>query len=257
MNFFFSFKNNFIQSRLTIPRFTNFGKRNKFLKVFEATTKNNLWNINVVNCDFNEDFYFINEDYTNNTSIFFLAQENDIELIKKNNYSKLINFNDFTETSPVAYRSNLKIILKNGGFSSYQSEYPFSMIEKRGSILSPINNLLNINNDINIILIKNIFIQPSNVNFNLFFIDLIKKKILKQHNIQTNTTNEIIVEPSYINPNVYIFTDNYVGVPIFIGIKNNHISLEHTHPLHHYILSDDRFKKITEIKKKIYDIINS
>lgn len=71
MNFFFSFKNNFIQSRLTIPRFTNFGKRNKFLKVFEATTKNNLWNINVVNCDFNEDFYFINEDYTNNTSIFF------------------------------------------------------------------------------------------------------------------------------------------------------------------------------------------
>ena len=147
MNFFFSFKNSFIKSRITIPRFNNFGKYNKSLKVYEAKIEKNLWKIRAVVCNFNDDFYFIDEKLTNNESIFFLAEQNNFDLIKNNGYAKLVNFNDFTRTSPVEYRSNLKIILQDGGFSSYQSDYPYYLIGKKGSILSPISNLLNNNND--------------------------------------------------------------------------------------------------------------
>jgi len=257
MNFFFSFKNSFLQSRLTIPRFNNSGKHDASLKVFEASLGSHLWKINQINCDFNENFYFIDESLTSNESIFFLAKEEDIKLIKNNNYSKLVNFNNFTSTSPVEYRSNLKVYMPNGGFSSYQSDYPFSMINKRGSILSPISNLLDKSSDKNIILIKNIFEQPIHKKFNLFFVDLIKKKILQKNEILTNFTNEVVVDSNLIEPNIYIYTDKYLGIPIYLTIKNKHISFEHTHPPHHYILSDDKFKKISEIKKEVYEIINT
>ena len=131
MNFFFSFENSFIKSRITIPRFNNFGKYNKSLKVYEAKIEKNLWKIDTVVCNFDDDFYFIDEKLTNNESIFFLAEQDNLDLIKKNNYTKLVNFNDFTRTSPVEYRSNLKIILKDGGFSSYQSDYPYYLIGKK------------------------------------------------------------------------------------------------------------------------------
>jgi hypothetical protein len=257
MNFFFSFKNSFIKSRITIPRFNNFGKYNNSLKVYEAKIEKNLWKISAVVCNFNDDFYFIDEKLTNNESIFFLAEQNNFDLIKNNGYTKLVNFNDFTRTSPVEYRSNFKIILQDGGFSSYQSDYPYYLIGKKGSILSPISNLLNNNNDKNIILFKNIFEEPYHKNFNLFFVDIIKKIVLKKIEIYTNITNAINVQPEYISSNVYIYTDHYIGIPIFISIKNKHVSLEHTHPPHHYILSHDKFAKISEIKKQVHEIINS
>jgi len=257
MNFFFAFSNNFIQSRLTIPRFNIFGKFKSSLSVFEARLGNHIWNVNKVNCDFNKNFYFIDESMTNNKSIYFLANDEDIQLIRKNNYSKLVNFNNFTRTSPVEYRSNLKVKLLNGGFSSYQSDYPFSMVSKKGSILSPTSNLLNIKNDKNLILIRNIFENPIHDKFNLYFIDLAKKKILKKIEVLTNLTNEVIVDPDLIGSNIYIYTDKYLAIPIYLSIKNNHISFEHTHPPHHYILSEDKFKKISQIKNEVYEIINS
>ena len=279
MNFFFSYRSNFLKSRLNIPRFNNFGKYNAELKVFEAKINNNSWDISLVNCNFDKDFFFIDESLTNNESIFFLSREKDLELIKKNNYSKLLSFNDFTNTSPVLFRSNLKIIISDSdidlndqkkkvvtgdiwkklpsGFSSYQSDYPFSMIIKNGSILSPISNLLSKNNDKNIILIRNIYERPIREKFNLFFVDLIRKKVLKKVEIFTNFTNEIIVENHLIESNIFIFTDKYLGIPIYLAIKDNHLSLEHTHPPHHYILSGDKFKTITEIKSEVHEIISS
>jgi hypothetical protein len=278
MNFFFSYRSNFLKSRLNIPRFNNFGKYNAELKVFEAKINNNSWDISLVNCNFNKDFFFIDESLTNNEAIFFLAIEKDLELIKKNNHYKLLSFNDFTNTSPVLFRSNLKIIMSdlesdlkekkkfetgdickksNGGFSSYQSDYPFSMIVKKGSILSPIINLLSKNNDKNIILIRNIYEKPIKQKFNLFFVDLIQKKVLKKEEIFTNFTNEIIVDAHLIEPNIYIFTDKYLGIPIYLAIKDKHLSFEHTHPPHHYILSGDKFKTITEIKSEVHEIISA
>ena len=55
---------------------------------------------------------------------------------------------------------------------------------------------------------------------------------------------------------MYLFTDQYLCVPLYISIKNNNISFEHTHPPHEYILSEDRYIKITDLKKKFNEIIN-
>ena len=55
---------------------------------------------------------------------------------------KIKNFNNFTDTFP-SFRSNFKIYLNNGGFSSYQSEYPYSMVNKKGTILSGVSSIAN------------------------------------------------------------------------------------------------------------------
>ena len=59
----------------------------------------------------------------------------------------------------------------------------------------------------------------------------------------------------YLNEDHYFFTVGYIGIPIYLSIKNNHLSLEHTHPPHEYILSNNKFKKISELKKEFNEII--
>ena len=38
--------------------------------------------------------------------------------------------------------------------------------------------------------------------------------------------------------------------------KNNHISFEHTHPPHQYILSNDKYILVKNLKQKFHDIIS-
>jgi hypothetical protein len=201
-----------------------------------------------------KDFFLIKSNSLNNNKIYFLAKVKEIEILEKNNFLRLENLNNFTKTSP-AYRSNLKISLKNGGFSSYQSEYPFEMITKKGSILSSINSLANKDASTNIIFIKNIYEKPIYEQFKGFLINIKSKKILKEFKLLTNFTNEIILENKFIGPDIFLFTDKFIGIPMYVSIKNKHISFEHTHPPHEYILSKDKFKKITDLKKEIYEII--
>ena len=59
-----------------------------------------------------------------------------------------------------------------------------------------------------------------------------------------------------IEPENYLFTNEFLGVPMFITINKNHISFEHTHPPHEYILSKNRFEIITKLKNEIYEIVN-
>lgn len=172
----------------------------------------------------------------------------------KNQFTKLISFNNFTETSP-AFRANLEISIINGGFSSYQSDYPYSMIEKKGNVLSSINSLANSLAETNRIYFKNIYELPINKEFDIFFVDIDKRKVLKKVKALTNKTNEIEIEKKYIKPNIYLFSDKYIGIPIYVSIDNNHISMEHTHPPHEYILSKDRFRIVSDKKNEIYEII--
>ena len=106
----------------------------------------------------------------------------------------LMDLDNFTSTSPIAFRSNLKLELKDGGFSSYQSDYPFSMTNKSGSIASPLSTLLNKDADKNFIILKNIFHLPVRKNSNIYFLDLKKKKILDQQTFKSNTSNIIKVD---------------------------------------------------------------
>ena len=64
------------------------------------------------------------------TKIYSFKDENEIENYKINGLDKLTKFNNFTSTNP-AFRCNLEINSDKGGFSSYQSEYPFNMINKK------------------------------------------------------------------------------------------------------------------------------
>lgn len=253
MNFFFGFKNKLLESKLTIPKFTNYGQSNKDYNLYSAEPKNNKWNYLKIESDLNDkDFYHVNNQIIENKKIFFLAKKNEEFKFEQN---KLVNINKFTDTEP-AFRCNLKIYLNNFGFSSYQSEYPYNMVKKKGSILSPISILTDKTAEKNFLIFKNIYEKPINDKFNLYFINIESKKVLLIKELVTNKSNFIELDKNILSPEIYIFSKNYLGIPIFLTIKNNHLSCEHTHPPHEYILSEDKFFKVSELKNKINEIIN-
>tara|TARA_B100000674_G_C37910650_1_gene948427 strand:- start:733 stop:1500 length:768 start_codon:yes stop_codon:yes gene_type:complete len=254
MNFFFGIKNSFLSCKLTIPKFQNFGKYSNNYLVYEAFPENNFWNINLVKCEQDESFFFLNNNTLDNKKIYFVANQEEIKKLKKQN-NKLLDVSKFTNTSP-AFRANLKIYIPNKGFSSYQSEYPFDMTMRTGSILSPISSLLNKEADQNFLFFKNIFFLPRNDESKLYLINISSKKVVNQFDIKENYLNQIEVDKKYISDDIYIFTESCLGIPLYVSIKNNHISFEHTHPPHHYILSQDRFKTIARIKNEIKNVIN-
>jgi hypothetical protein len=256
VNFFFGIKSSILDSKLTIPRFQNSGLVKKEYKALKLEIKNHSWKINrLADIELNEDFFKVDSKQIDNQNIFLLATEKEIDIFENNNNNKLVNLNNFTDTSP-SFRANLQVSIKRGGFSSYQSEYPFSMTNKKGSILSPLSSLCNKSADQNIIFLKNIYELPIHEEFYAYFINIKTKKILKKQLVLTNYLNEIFVEKELIKPEVFLYTEKYLGVPIFCSILNNHISFEHTHPPHEYIMSDDKYKVVSNLKKKFHEIIN-
>jgi hypothetical protein len=256
MNLFFGIKSLNVDSKLTIPRFKNSHPTRPEYKVFQLKINNQRWEVNnLIDEELNKDFFKINGNLIDNGSIFCLATQEEILDFKNNNHSKLINFNNYTDTSP-SFRTNLQVSIKDGGFSSYQSEYPFSMVTKKGSILSPLSSLFSKDADKNILFLKNIYELPVNEEFGVFFVNLKTKKILKKEVALTNFLNEFIVDEEFIKPDIFLFTDKYIGIPIFCSIQDNYVSLEHTHPPHEYIMSDGRFKVISELKKEFNEIIS-
>ena len=256
MNFFFGIKNKYFKTRLTIPKFQNKENIKEEVSIFQTFIEKGKWNIeNFYNFEENENFFVIDQQYLDNHKFYFLAKDEDVKKWKEENCLELKKFNNVTNTNP-SYRSNLRISNDAGGFSSYQSDYPFSMTEKKGGILSSTNILTNEFADKNIILLKNIYKHPIKEEFNLYIINLKKREILSKEKIYTNKLNVINLEQNFIKKDIYIFTDKYLCIPLYVSLNNNHISFEHTHPPHEYILSNDKFKRVAEIKKKFYEIIN-
>ena len=137
MNFFFGIENSEFTSEIQIPTFQNKKAKSPNILLYKTYIENNKWKIEELkNKKVNNDFFLLKEKDIKNTDIYFLAFETDFQ---KYNNLKLQNFNKFTDTTP-AFRANFKIILKNGGFSSYQSEYPYPMVEKRGTIQSSVSS---------------------------------------------------------------------------------------------------------------------
>lgn len=253
MNFFFGIKNSEFNSEIQIPTFQNKNPNSTNILLFKGYAENNKWRIEELkNNKINKDFFLLKNEEISNKDIFFLANRKDLD---NYDFLKLKNFNSFTDTSP-AYRANFKIILKDGGFSSYQSEYPFSMIKKKGTILSSISSIANKDAKKNYIFIKNIYEDPIYENFNAYIVNIKSKKIEENIEIKTNYTNSFELKSSLIKPEIFLITKKYIGVPMFVSIKNKHVSLEHTHPPHEYILSKNSFKKIAELKNEINEIIN-
>ena len=253
MNFFFGIKNTEFSSEIQIPTFQNRSGEAEDINLYKAYINNDKWKIQEIrNKKINKYFFLLKAEDINTSDIFFLANNKDFE-----NYNglSLDNFNKFTDTSP-SFRSNFKIILNNGGFSSYQSEYPHSMIKKRGTILSSVSSIANKDAQKNYIFIKNVFTDPINENFNAYLVDVHKKKIEEKIMIKTNYTNSFELTKSLIRPEIFLVTEKYLGIPMYISVDNKHVSFEHTHPPHEYILSNNKFKKISDLKKEVNEIIN-
>ncbi len=253
MNYFFGIKNTEFESELQIPRFQNRNPKIENISLFKATIEKNSWKIHEVknSKDF-DSFYILNSEEIDNESIFFLSFKNDLINFDK---KKLNNLNNFTDTYP-DFRANFKIKIKNGGFSSFQSEYPFRMVDKKGSILSSVSSITNLNAEKNYIFIKNIFKYPIQEKYYAYLVDIKNKKILEKINIKTNYTNSFEINKTLIKPEVFLVTDKYLGIPMYVSVNNKHLSFEHTHPLHEYILSNNRFLKVSNLKKEINEIIN-
>jgi hypothetical protein len=130
------------------------------------------------------------------------------------------------------------------------------MTTRKGSILSSIHSLFDKNSDSNIIILRNIFHLPIEEKFSAYLINNKTNKVLKKFELITNQTNSISIDPNFITPNTFLVTTEYLCVPIYLSIKDNHISLEHTHPPHVYIHGKRRFERISELKKKMLDIVN-
>ena len=253
MNFFFGINDKIFKSEIQVPLFRNRVLKPTKLSLFKCFPQNNTWVLEeMFNKKINDYFFIIKNENISSNDIYFLAEKKDL---RDFDCKKLKNFNNFTDTSP-AYRANFKIYIENGGFSSYQSEYPFSMVTKNGSILSSVSSIANINAEKNYILIRNIFEKPTQEKFKAYLVDIKNKKIEYEYDLKSNFTNTIEISPKLIKPEIFLVTKKFLGVPIYVSTKNKFISCEHTHPPHEYILSSNKFKKVTELKKEINEIIN-
>jgi len=63
------------------------------------------------------------------------------------------------------------------------------------------------------------------------------------------------LKKEFIKPEIFLVSENYLGIPMYVSIKNNFLSFEHTHPPHEYILSENKFIKVSNLKKEINEII--
>ena len=130
------------------------------------------------------------------------------------------------------------------------------MTTKKGTILSSISSIANTDADKNYVLIKNIFEQPIEENFKVYLVNYRNRSIEEQFQIKTNHTNCIEINNKLIKPEIFLVTEKYLGIPMYVSVKNNFLSFEHTHPPHEYILSDNKFLKVANLKKEINEIIN-
>ena len=255
MNFFFGLKNTLFSSELVVPRFQNCGKTRNYYSLFSAEIDKGKWLIKSISENHDEDFFYVNNKIIDSHKIFFISNENETSLMKKKNFTELVNLNNFTNTNP-EYRANFKIKNQKGGYSSYQSDYPYEMTKINGNIISSLFSLTNKDADKNYIILRNIFYKPLIEKFKAFIVNLKTKKILDKVTLKTNYTNIIEIKKSFLNEDYYLFTKSYVGIPIFLFSKNNHLSLEHTLPLTSYVLSSNKYKLVSDIKRELNDITN-
>ena len=246
MNFFFTISDDLLSCKLTIPRFQNRGIFDHNQILYSASIFNNTWVVKKIISSQNSSFYTVEKSagFTQNDPVFFLYDKDHIDSAALN---QLDFANNFTKTDP-AFRANLRVHNKLGGFSSYQSEYPLLMIKKNGSIISQISSLANKKVEKNFLYFRNIYFKPIVKPFKVYILDIIKRKILYTQTFYTNTLNKMVIENKFISSSNFFFSEDYLGIPVYYSENNAHISLEHTHPPHSYILSQNKYEIVSNLK---------
>jgi hypothetical protein len=252
MNFFFFTSNEFVNSKLQIPKFNNGGHRDDSLNLFGAFVNKDSWEFYNVNCREDDNFNFLSSNADNQSHIFFYHSN----LSPENFSGVLTKPSQFTHTSP-AFRANLVIENNLGGFSSYQSEYPFAMTQIKSSMVSSAGNLIARDATNCGVFIRNISAKPSIDKHELFIWDEDKEEIIDKVSIFSNSTNFVCLNELVNNvQNIGLFCNTMVGIPIFvIEYENGSLSFEHTHPPHENVHGVDRFQLVKSYKEKISDKI--
>lgn len=255
MNYFFLCSTDGLSSTLHIPKFQNNGRVAPDMKLFSAKVISGKWDVELVSCDEDQNFFYVNADEQNIHAIYFLATINEVgdEHIR---CDTLIDYNNFTKTVP-DYRANLSVCNKLGGFSSYQSEYPYGMVNKRGSIISSVGNLTNVHAKRNLVFLKNIYAVPSEINYFAYLVCKQTNSIKKRFVMQTNRLNVINLVDEDCNPNHYLVSDGYLGIPIYLSENaSGHLSFEHTHPPHSNAFGPQSIPSVKRLKNELLKIIN-
>ena len=254
MSFFFALNLDSFNNLITIPKFTNEGMKLKKLSLYSAKINRNKWLIRRQNYKEDEDFFYLEVLDQDLDDIFFLNKSNFCLKEQELLVHELKTFYDFK--SNYSFRANLRIKSKEHGFSSYQSEYPVEMTNKEGSILSTISSLINEENT-NFLVFRQIYYLPIKKPFNIFLVDLKKEEILSKAIFHTNSSNVLNISKIKNLKNCCFYSDGFLGIPIFISYGNkNGISMEHSHPPHLYLQSNNKFKMVTNLKNKVKKIVS-
>ena len=254
MNFFFALNFKNFKCSLTIPKFTNEGNQLKNISLFTTKINNGYWQIQKQECREDKNFYYLNIPSKEGDNVFFLGKNNFLKNINALKINKLKPF--YKMKTSLTFRASLNIYNKLKEFSSYQSEYPFEMSKKTGSILTPISPFINENQN-NILAFKQIHYLPIKKPFFIYIVDLYSQKVLLKKQFYTNSTN--ILDLSNINQlkNCCFYSENQLGIPIFVSHgKKLGISMEHSHPPQLYLLSKNRYEIISSLKARVKKIVS-
>ena len=156
------------------------------------------------------------------------------------------------------FRANLMIENQAGGFSSYQSEYPFRMTTRLASLYSDCSTLTFERSTSVGVFIRNIYFEPIHKEIPLFLYDDLKKEVVEKFSVFTNKTTYIdLTKFRKQLSSCFLFAKNFMGVPIYVvEYSDGGISFEHTHPPHSSIGSDDRFQIVNNLKGKAIEKVS-
>ena len=253
MNFFFSTCTKDISSTLTIPKFQNSGNKNDGLELYKAEIVGNCWKVySAKGCIETDYFYYV--ENLDNHSIFFYGNDEGVKEITEKN--ELRNIENFTDTSP-DFRSNLLIKNNAGGFSSYQSEYPFRMVKAHGSLYSDCGLLTTAFGSTVGVFVRNINRLPTNEEKDIFLYSQVRELVLKKYQVKLNQTTFIdLSEWKEELSHCFLYANDFLGIPIYIvEYRDGSLSFEHTHPPHESLLGSDRFERVGALKRKAYEKI--
>lgn len=154
-------------------------------------------------------------------------------------YLSLQNFNYMNSTPQ--WRANTKLFNDNCS-TSYQSEYPSSILDKKISLVSCSPMIQKKYN--NYFYLINLTNEPKKKEF-LIEVMNTKKEIIYKEIFYTNTINHFNLKKTKFEflEQFYIFkSTNFGGVPLYLSISDDAcaMSMEHTHPPNEYIFLGDR-----------------
>lgn len=257
MNFFFFALAPGIKSSLTIARFQNSGlSAADDAKLWSATPHDGQWSVNLAECEEAADFWKVTATEETRHHVYFIATEGELE--NSGWFSDgLTELNEFTNTAP-DYRANLRVYNNRGGFSSYQSEFPTKMIDRRGDLLSPILTLANPTAEKNIIFIRNVFKEPIREPYKAYIVNKSNSKVEAEYDIYSNSTNFIELSKDLIGPDMYIYCKGFLSIPVYLSeARDGHLSFEHTHPPHSNVSGPQTHTLVRSYKTEVARIVES